>query len=99
MRTSLDLYGLYLNSRASIVDRFGGARKQILNEGHKMVPYKLDGPANKVRIQTPQEKAFVLLQAAMGQNYLDDFTLRQEISYISTAWRMNRTWIVLQKAV
>lgn len=38
--------------------------KQILNEGHKMVPYKLDRPANNVRIQTPQEKAFVLLQAA-----------------------------------
>ena len=63
MQTSLDSYGLYLNSRASIVDRFGGARKQILN-GHKMVSYKLDRPANKVRIQTPQEKAFVLLQAA-----------------------------------
>ena len=31
-------------------------------------------------MQKPDQKAFVLLQAAIGQNYLQDFTLRQEMS-------------------
>lgn len=34
----------------------------------------------KVRVQTPQQKAFVLLQASIGQIYLEDFTLRQEMN-------------------
>ena len=59
------------------------SEKKALNETHKSIRYKLDGPPSKVRIQTPTEKAFVLLQAAIGQNYLEDFTLRQEMSYMS----------------
>jgi hypothetical protein len=58
------------------------AEKKALNEVHKIIRYKLDGPPSKVRIQTPSEKAFVLLQAAIGQHYLEDFTLRQEMSYM-----------------
>jgi hypothetical protein len=33
-----------------------------------------------VRVQTPQQKSFVLLQASIGQEHLEDFTLRQEMS-------------------
>ena len=44
-----------------------------------MIKYKLDGPPSKVRIQTPAQKTFVLLQSAIGQHYLDDYTLRQEM--------------------
>lgn len=56
--------------------------KSHLNEAHKIVKYKLDGPPSKVRVQTPQQKTFVLLQAAIGQYYFDDYTLRQEMSFI-----------------
>lgn len=56
------------------------SEKKILNEVHKAIKYKLDGPPSKVRIQEPHQKAFVLLQAAIGQHYFDDFTLRQEMS-------------------
>lgn len=54
--------------------------KKPLNEAHKMIKYKLDGPPSKVRIQAPYEKVFVLLQAAIGQHYFQDFSLRQEMS-------------------
>ena len=58
------------------------AEKKALNEVHKMIRYKLDGPPSKVRIQTPNEKAFVLLQAAIGQHYLEDYTLKGEMSHM-----------------
>lgn len=48
-----------------------------------MIKYKLDGPPSKVRIQTPAQKTFVLLQSAIGQHYLDDYTLRQEMSLVA----------------
>jgi hypothetical protein len=56
------------------------SEKRFLNEVHKSIRYKLDGPPSKVRVQEPHQKAFVLLQAAVGQHFLDDFTLRQEMS-------------------
>lgn len=56
------------------------SEKKILNEVHKAIKYKLDGPPSKVRIQEPHQKAFVLLQAAIAQHYFEDFTLRQEMS-------------------
>jgi ATP-dependent DNA helicase HFM1/MER3 len=58
------------------------SEKKFLNDVHKMIRYKLDGPPSKVRVQNAAQKAFVLLQAAIGQHYLDDFTLRQEMSYM-----------------
>lgn len=54
--------------------------KKTLNQVHKTIKYKLPGPPSK--IQTPTEKPFVLLQAAIGQCFLEDFTLRQEMSYM-----------------
>jgi len=54
--------------------------KKTLNEAHKYVRYKLEGPASKVRVQSPEEKVFVMLQAAVGQHYFPDFSLRQEMS-------------------
>jgi ATP-dependent DNA helicase HFM1/MER3 len=54
--------------------------KKHLNEAHKVIKYKLKGPASKTKIQTPSQKAFVLLQAAVGQHYFDESTLRQEMS-------------------
>ena len=56
------------------------SEKKILNELHKSIRYKLDGPVSKVRVQQPWQKAFVLLQTAVGRHYLEDFTLRQEMS-------------------
>mmetsp|Transcript_6237 Transcript_6237/g.11780 ORF Transcript_6237/g.11780 Transcript_6237/m.11780 type:complete len:1084 (-) Transcript_6237:17-3268(-) len=55
------------------------AEKSILNAAHKIVKYKFD-TSSKFRIQTSEQKAFVLLQCAIGQHYLDDYTLRQEMS-------------------
>ncbi len=52
-----------------------------MNEAHKNVKHKLEGKApSKTRIQTPSQKAFVLLQCAIGQHYLEDYTLRQEMN-------------------
>ena len=58
------------------------AEKSLLNEAHKQIKYKLDGSLSKVRIQNPEQKAFVLLQCAIGHMYLQDYTLRQEMSTI-----------------
>lgn len=54
--------------------------KKLLNEAHKIIKYKLDGPPSKVRVQTPFQKSFVLLQGEIAQHYFEDYTLRQETS-------------------
>lgn len=55
--------------------------KTLLNEAHKIIKYKLEGgPPSKIRVQTSSQKSFVLLQAAIGQYFLNDYTLRQEMS-------------------
>lgn len=52
-----------------------------MNDAHKLIKFKLEGgPPSKTRVQTPNQKAFVLLQAAIGQHFFNDFTLRQEMS-------------------
>jgi ATP-dependent DNA helicase HFM1/MER3 len=58
------------------------SEKSILNEAHKIVRYKLDVELSKFRVQTPSQKAFILLQVSIGQHYLEDFTLRQEMTQI-----------------
>ena len=63
--------------------------KKHLNDVHKMIKYKLEGQPSKVRVQTQEQKAFVLLQSAIGQHYIEDFTLRNEMSMmVDTARRM-----------
>jgi ATP-dependent DNA helicase HFM1/MER3 len=65
--------------------------KKPLNECHKteMIRFKLDGPQSKVRIQDPWEKAFVLLQAYVGQQSFQNYTLSQEMTNMgSTAQRV-----------
>lgn len=65
--------------------------KKFLNECYKneVILYKFDGPASKVRIQEPWEKAFVLLQAYIGQYEFTDLTLSQQMATIaSNAQRM-----------
>ncbi|KAL9182447.1 hypothetical protein ACHAXT_013099 [Thalassiosira profunda] len=54
--------------------------KKSLNAAYKLVKYKLEGPQSKIRIQTPAEKAFVMLQASIGQHFFQDFALRQQMS-------------------
>lgn len=58
------------------------SEKKILNDAHKLIKFKLEGPPSKIRIQQPSQKAFVLLQCAIGQIRLDDYTLRQEMSRV-----------------
>ena len=59
------------------------AEKKVLNDAHKQIKHKLEGAPSKVRVQTPAEKAFVLLQCSIGQIYLDDTTLRQEMNHMA----------------
>ena len=54
--------------------------KKPLNEAYKLIKYKFEGPQSKIRIQTPAEKAFVMLQAAIGQHFFQDLPLRQQMS-------------------
>ena len=56
------------------------SEKKLLNEVHAKVKFPIDTPTSKVRIQSPSQKAFVMLQASIGQKYLDDYSLRQEMS-------------------
>ena len=58
--------------------------KKHLNEAYKAgVPkYKLEGPQSKVRVKTPAEKVFVMLQAAIGQYFFQDASLRQQMSHM-----------------
>jgi hypothetical protein len=58
------------------------SEKKHLNAAYKQIKYKLDGPQSKIKIQTPAEKAFVLLQAAVGNHHFEDFALRQEMSNV-----------------
>lgn len=59
--------------------------KKFLNECHKEEPvrFKLEGPLSKVRVQEPWEKAFVLLQAFIGQKSFENFTMCQEMANIA----------------
>ena len=57
------------------------SEKRLLNDVYKQIKYKYDGPQSKIKIQKSNQKAFVLLQAAIGQLYLEDFTLRQEMTF------------------
>eukprot|EP00554_Chaetoceros_debilis_P010508 CAMPEP_0194110528 /NCGR_PEP_ID=MMETSP0150-20130528/9767_1 /TAXON_ID=122233 /ORGANISM="Chaetoceros debilis, Strain MM31A-1" /LENGTH=1867 /DNA_ID=CAMNT_0038799741 /DNA_START=175 /DNA_END=5775 /DNA_ORIENTATION=- len=57
------------------------AEKTHLNNAHKMVKHKLQGgPPSKIRVQTSSQKTFIMLQSAIGQQYLEDYTLRQEMN-------------------
>jgi hypothetical protein len=52
----------------------------VLNDLSKKIRYKLDGAASKVRVQKPHEKAFVLLQGAIGREEINDDVLLQEMT-------------------
>ena len=54
--------------------------KKHLNSAYKTIKYKMDGPQSKIRIQQPEEKAFVMIQAAIGRHYFEDNSLRQQMS-------------------
>ena len=56
--------------------------KKLLNPAYKLIKYKFEGPQSKIRIQTPQEKAFVMLQSAVSGHYFSDFTLRQQLAHV-----------------
>lgn len=58
------------------------AEKKELNEAYKLVKYKFEGPQSKIRIQTPAQKAFVLLQSSIGKHNFRDASLRREMSNI-----------------
>jgi ATP-dependent DNA helicase HFM1/MER3 len=61
--------------------------KKELNECHRgpSMKYYLDGPKNKVRVQEPWEKAFVLLQAFIGGCRFESFALRQQMTTFGDA--------------
>lgn len=54
--------------------------KAKLKEAHENIKYKFDVPKSKLRISTPEQKAYILLQCAIGQINLEDNTLRQEMN-------------------
>jgi Sec63 Brl domain len=51
----------------------------LLSPCSKALKYKLEGPLSKARVQSPEQKAFVLLQASIGRLHLEDYSLRQEM--------------------
>lgn len=57
--------------------------KKSLNEMHKMVRYKLEGPKSKVRVKEPSDKVFVLLQALVGGIHVGDYAMHQEMANMS----------------
>jgi ATP-dependent DNA helicase HFM1/MER3 len=61
------------------------AEKKSLNLCHKSenIRFKLKGPLSKVRIQKPDEKAFLLLQAYINKHDFQEYALRQEMSILA----------------
>ena len=56
------------------------AEKRVLNELHKSIKYKLEGPPSKVRVQHPWQKTFVLLQTGIDNLPLEgEYALTQEM--------------------
>jgi ATP-dependent DNA helicase HFM1/MER3 len=54
--------------------------KAKLNDAHKnVVKFKLEGQLSKIRVQTPYQKAFVLLQAEIAAHVFEEYTLEQEM--------------------
>ena len=65
--------------------------KKLLNALHHDVRFRIisDLAPSKVKVQKPSQKCFVLLQGAIGQHHLDNFTLRQEMTkMVEYAMRM-----------
>jgi replicative superfamily II helicase len=56
--------------------------KKQLKEANKVIKYRLEGAPSKISIQTSSQKAFVLLQCAIGQIFIENSTLRQEMSHM-----------------
>lgn len=56
------------------------SEKRFLKEVHKSLKYKLEGAQSRITIQSPSDKAFVLLQISIGRLFLDDYTLRKEMT-------------------
>ena len=54
--------------------------KKHLKEAHKHIRYKLDGPQSKLKVQTPAEKVFILLQSAISNHHFEEFSLRQDMN-------------------
>ena len=54
--------------------------KKHLKEAHKQIRYKLEGPQSKLKIQTPAEKVFILLQSAIVNHHFEEFSLRQDMN-------------------
>jgi hypothetical protein len=59
--------------------------KKLLNELHETekIRHKLGIPASKFRLKTPKDKAFVLLQASIGQHHFTSYSLKQEMSALA----------------
>ena len=57
-------------------------KKQLKEANNKAIKYQLEGAPSKISIKTPSQKAFVLLQCAIGQVFLENSTLRQEMLHM-----------------
>jgi ATP-dependent DNA helicase HFM1/MER3 len=59
--------------------------KKLLNELHETekIRHKLGIPASKFRLKTPKDKAFILLQASIGQHHFTSYSLKQEMSTLA----------------
>ena len=57
-------------------------KKQLKEANNKDIKYQLEGAPSKISIKTPSQKAFVLLQCAIGQVFLENSTLRQEMLHM-----------------
>lgn len=59
--------------------------KKLLNELHETekIPHKLGVPASKFKLKTPKDKAFILLQASIGQHHFTSYSLKQEMSTLA----------------
>lgn len=56
--------------------------KKHLNAAYKLVKFKYEGPQSKIKIQTPEQKLFVLLQSAIGNHHFEDSSLEKEMGKV-----------------
>ena len=57
------------------------SEKKLLNELHSQCRFRIKSELakSKVKVQEPWQKAFVLMQAAIGGLTLGDYTMRQQV--------------------
>lgn len=73
----------FLSNCKSLQSEVKRNQKKELNAAYKdVIKYKYEGPQSKIRIQTPSQKVFVILQSAIAHHIFADIDLRKQMDTV-----------------